>query len=56
MTLITWNIWKINMVRIIQSNQTGASMAQYLKANPTKKQTYEYKMWQHNDRPLVAAV
>ena len=31
-------------------------MAQDLKANPTKKQTKEYKMWQHNDRPLVAAV
>ena len=34
----------------------GAPMVLYLKANPMKKRTYEYKMWQHNTRSLVAAV
>ena len=53
---VSRKIWKINMVGTIQANRTGAPMAAYLKANPMKKRTYEYKMWQHNTQSLVAAV
>ena len=56
MAQVSRKIWKINMVGTIQANQTGAPMVSYLKANPMKKRTYEYKMWQHNTRLLVAAV
>ena len=38
------------------SHRMGTLMLSYLKANPMKKRTYEYKMWQHNTRSLVAAV
>ena len=31
-------------------------MVAYLKTTPMKKRTYEYKMWQHNTRSLVAAI
>ena len=45
------------MVGTIQANRTGAPMAAFLKTPPImKKRTYEYKMWQHNTRSLVAAV
>ena len=51
------DIWKINMVGIIQSNQTGAPMAASVKGRQAmKKKTYEYKMWQHKTQPSVAAV
>ena len=58
MAKIAWmeRIWKINMLGTIQSNQIGALMSAYLKANPTKKETHAYKIWQHNNKPLVADV
>ena len=57
MAQVSRKIWKINMVGTIQANRTGAPMAAFLKTPPImKKRTYEYKMWQHNTRSLVAAV
>ena len=48
---------KINMVRTIQANQTGAPMGASVKGPQSiKKKTYEYKMWQHNAQSLVATV
>ena len=56
MAQVSQKIWKINMVGTIQANWTSAPMASYLKAHPMKKRAYEYKMWQHNTRSLVAAI
>ena len=45
------------MVGTIQANCTGAPMAASVKEpQAIKRKTYEYKMWQHNTQPLVAAV
>ena len=55
MAQVSQKIWNINIVGTIQANRTGDPMAAYLKGNPMKKRTYEYKMWQHNTRSLVAA-
>ena len=56
MAQVSRKIWKIIMVGTIQANRTDAPMVAYLKANPMKKQTYEYKIWQHNTQSLVAAI
>ena len=37
MALIDWNMWKINMVGTIQSNQTGALMAASMRGHNTTK-------------------
>ena len=60
MALIACNIWKINdmvAVESIQANWTGAPMGASVKGDHAiKKKMHEYKMWQHNTQPLVAAV
>ena len=43
MALIAWNVWKINIVRTIQSNGTGVPMRVSLKTN-TMKKMYKYRM------------
>ena len=48
MALIAHNIWKINMVGIIQPNCTGTPMRVDLKANSMKKRAYEYRILRHN--------
>ena len=49
MALIAHNIWKINMVVIIQPDCTGTpTMRVDLKANSMKKRAYEYRILRHN--------
>ena len=55
MALIAWNIWKINMVGTIQSNQTGALMTASIWGGK-KKDININKLWQHNTQSLVATI